>query len=132
MFLLRLAKGGFLRSNRPLILKGPEKINDSPYPADIFPNGRDLETPYGRIRYYEFGPENGKKLFCVHGISTPSPVWSLVAPKLIEAGYRLLVFDLYGRGYSDTPVVKHDMALFISQMTLLLAHLPHWDKFDLW
>ncbi|TKY88632.1 hypothetical protein EX895_002263 [Sporisorium graminicola] len=121
----------FLRSSCPKILKAPAKIHEPPYPADIFPNGTDLNSPYGTIHYYEFGPEDGKKLLLIHGISTPSPAWSLIAPDLIKAGYRILCFDLFGRGYSDSPQVTHDAALFVSQITLLLAHLPQWDKFDL-
>ncbi|CDU24097.1 related to 2-hydroxy-6-oxo-6-phenylhexa-2,4-dienoate hydrolase [Sporisorium scitamineum] len=120
-----------LRSNYPKILKAPAKIHEPPYPADVLPNGADLDTPYGTIRYYEFGPEDGKKLLLVHGISTPSPAWSLIAPHLVKAGYRVLCYDLFGRGYSDSPQVTHDAALFVSQITLLLAHLPYWDKFDL-
>lgn len=120
-----------LRSNYPKILKAPAKIHDQPYPADVLPGGADLVTPYGIIRYYEFGPEDGKKLLLVHGISTPSPAWSLIAPHLVKAGYRVLCYDLFGRGYSDSPQVMHDAALFVSQITLLLAHLPQWDKFDL-
>ncbi|SNX81805.1 related to 2-hydroxy-6-oxo-6-phenylhexa-2,4-dienoate hydrolase [Melanopsichium pennsylvanicum] len=129
--LLYLFSSAKLRSIYPKILKAPAKIYDQPYPADVFPNGADLNTPYGTIRYYEFGPEDGKKLLLVHGISMPCPAWSLIAPYLVKAGYRILCFDLFGRGYSDSPQVTHDAALFVSQITLLLAHLPHWDKFDL-
>ncbi|PWZ02540.1 alpha/beta-hydrolase [Testicularia cyperi] len=131
LFLYGLLSTTSLRTNTPKVLKSPPKTSDPPYPHDILPNGKDLETPYGRIRYYEFGPEEGKKLLLVHGISTPAPVWSLISNQLVKAGYRLLVFDLYGRGYSDTPLVKHDAALFVSQIALLLAHLPHWHTFDL-
>lgn len=129
--LLYLVSNFRLRSNYPKVLKAPAKIYEQPYPADILPNGNDLNTPYGSIRYYEFGPKDGKKLLLVHGISTPCPAWSLIVPHLIRAGYRILCFDLFGRGYSDSPQVTHNVALFVSQITLLLTHLPHWDKFDL-
>lgn len=68
----------------------------------------------------------------VHGISTPAPAWRKLVPLLVKAGYRLLIFDLFGRGYSDTPVVPHDVALKVAQIALVLADLPDWDKFDLW
>lgn len=129
--LLYLLSNARLRTNYPKVLKAPPKDNEPPYPANVFSGGADLETPYGRIHYYEFGPEDGKKLLLVHGISTPSPAWAYLAPFLVKAGYRILCFDLYGRGYSDSPQVKHDAALFVSQIALLLAHLPHWDKFDI-
>ncbi len=130
--LIYLLSNARLRANYPKILKAPAKIHDQPYPADIFPNGTDLKHS---LRH-QFGTTSWarrtvKKLLFVHGISTPSPAWSLIAPHLIKAGYRILCFDLFGRGYSDSPQVTHDAALFVSQITLLLAHLPHWDKFDL-
>lgn len=77
------------------------------------------------------GPANGEKVMLVHGITTPTPVWSTTAPKLVEAGYRVLTYDLYGRGYSDSPSVPHDVPLFMSQIAYLLAALPHWTSFHL-
>ncbi len=60
--LLYLLSNARMRSTYPKVLKAPAKIHEQPYPADVFPNGADLNTPYGTIRYYEFGPEDGKKL----------------------------------------------------------------------
>lgn len=41
------------------------------YPPDILPGGRDVDSPYGTIRVYEWGPEKGRKVLFIHGISTP-------------------------------------------------------------
>lgn len=49
----------------------------------------------------------------------------------MEAGYRVLSFDLYGRGYSDSPQVPHTVDLFMSQLSYLIAALPEWDEFNL-
>lgn len=46
-------------------------LNDLPYPPDVLPGARDVETPYGSIRVYEWGPEDGERVLFVHGISTP-------------------------------------------------------------
>lgn len=43
-----------------------------PYPPDSLPGARDVKSPYGSLRIYEWGPENGRKVLMVHGISTPS------------------------------------------------------------
>ena len=49
----------------------PSQIADLPYPPDTFPGARDVESPYGTLRVYEWGPEEGRKVLLVHGISTP-------------------------------------------------------------
>lgn len=48
------------------------ELADLPYPPNALPGARDLATPYGDIRIYEWGPERGRKVLFVHGISTPS------------------------------------------------------------
>lgn len=99
--------------------------SDLPYPPDVFPGARDVDTPYGSIRVYEFGPEDGRKVILVHGISTPAIALGSVANNLADNGCRVLLFDLFGRGYSDTPGdVQHDIRLFTTQILLALASSP--------
>ncbi|KAL8667765.1 MAG: hypothetical protein Q9168_007187 [Polycauliona sp. 1 TL-2023] len=43
-----------------------------PYPPDALPGARDVLSPYGSLRVYEWGPEEGRRVLMVHGISTPS------------------------------------------------------------
>ena len=42
-----------------------------PYPSDVFPGARDVQSPYGSLRVYEWGPESGRKVLFVHGMSVP-------------------------------------------------------------
>jgi hypothetical protein len=42
------------------------------YPTDALPGARDVPSPYGSVRVYKWGPESGRKVLLVHGISTPS------------------------------------------------------------
>jgi len=42
-----------------------------PYPPDTFPGSRDVDSPYGSLRVYEWGPVDGAKFLLIHGISTP-------------------------------------------------------------
>lgn len=96
-----------------------------PYPPDALPGARDVNSPFGTFRAYEFGPENGRKVLLVHGISTPCLALGGVAHALAEKGCRVLLFDLPGRGYSDTPAdLHHDMRLFVSQILIVLASSP--------
>lgn len=43
-----------------------------PYPPHALPGARDIPSPHGSLRVYEWGPENGRRVLMVHGISTPS------------------------------------------------------------
>ena len=62
------------------------------YQPDAFPGARDVETPYGSIRAYEFGPEDGKKVIFVHGITTSCITLKYIAENLVKRGCRVLLF----------------------------------------
>lgn len=63
-----------------------------PYPPDLFPGARDVQTPYGSLRVYEWGPESGRKVLLVHGISTPCLSLGLLAQHLVDNGCRVILF----------------------------------------
>ncbi|KAF2437030.1 alpha/beta-hydrolase, partial [Tothia fuscella] len=103
----------------------PESIRKLPYPPDLFPGARDFETPYGSIRIYEWGPEEGRKVLLVHGISTPSLSLGRVGEGLVERGCRVMMFDLFGRGYTDDPSdLPHDSRLYTTQILLAISSSP--------
>ena len=104
---------------------GSDQIQSLPYPPDSLPGARDVDTPYGVIRAYEFGPEDGPKTLLVHGVSTPCLALGAVANGLAEKGCRVCLFDLFGRGYSENPGdLPQDLRLFTSQILLVLASSP--------
>lgn len=105
----------------------PEEEATIPYPPHALPGGRDVDTPYGNVRAYEWGPENGRRVMFVHGISTPCIALAKLAKLLVRKGYRVLLWDLPGRGYSDCPdpeVHRQDITLLSSQMLAVLASSP--------
>lgn len=57
----------------------------------------------GSVHYRVEGPEHAPVVLLIHGFSTPSFVWNDHFAPLTEAGFRVLSFDNYGRGYSDRP-----------------------------
>ncbi|PCH39668.1 alpha/beta-hydrolase [Wolfiporia cocos MD-104 SS10] len=79
------------------------------------------------MRYWLLGPEKGTKVVLVHGLNTPSVTWINIAPALASRGYRVLVYDLYGKGYSQAPKTTYHVNLFVTQLALLLQYL-HWDN----
>lgn len=120
-------KKSILASPRATLLPrlSDDEKSKLPYPPDVLPGARDVETPYGSIRVYEFGPEAGRKVMLVHGISTPAIALGAVAHALVDGGCRVMLFDLFGRGYSDNPTdVPHDTRLFTTQILLALASSP--------
>jgi len=94
------------------------------YSEDFMEGGAYVQLPMGRVRYWLIGPTSGKKVVLIHGISIPALAFTRVAPILAAAGYRVLLYDLYGRGYSDAPQgVAYDPQLYVVQLALLLQHL---------
>ncbi|KAJ6529517.1 Alpha/Beta hydrolase protein [Mycena vulgaris] len=94
------------------------------YPEDWAGEGRYAEFPLGRTGYWLAGPESGKKIVLIHGLSVPALVWAPLVPQLVEAGHRVLLYDLYGRGYSDAPAAAtYDASLYVTQLALLLQHV---------
>lgn len=125
---LRQLKG----SRKPLLIRSPretqlsklsrEEIDALPYPPDALPGGRDVETPYGIIKVFEWGPEDGEKVLLLHGISTPCLALGNLGQELVRMGYRVMIFDFFGRGYSDTPTdLPYDIRLYTTQILLALA-----------
>lgn len=76
----------------------------------------------GPTHYDWLGPQRGPVAVCVHGLTTPSFVWLGLARHLTSMGYRVLIYDLYGRGYSARPRGPQDAAFFTRQLSELLAH----------
>ncbi|KAM0797722.1 Alpha/Beta hydrolase protein [Usnea florida] len=100
----------------------PTEATALPYPTDLLPGARDVATPYGVMRVYEWGPEDGNKVLFIHGDTTPAPILGPVARDLVDKGCRVMMFDLWGRGYSDTPLgVPHDARLFGVQILFAAA-----------
>ncbi|KAG2361606.1 Alpha/Beta hydrolase protein [Suillus spraguei] len=97
------------------------------YPEDLYSGGAYVNLPLGRVRYWLIGPEDGRRIVLIHGLSIPAIVWKDVAPVLASRGYRVLLYDLYGRGYSDAPQVTYDTALYTTQLALLMQHVK-WDN----
>src|SRR5512138_2616966 len=69
------------------------------------------------------GPEAGQVVLLVHGFSIPSYVWENNVAALAQAGFRVVTFDLYGRGYSDRSPTDYTLDLFVRQVNDLLDEL---------
>jgi len=88
---------GVLPSPRTTVLPALSDSEKSalPLPPDVLPGARDVPTPYGSIRVYEWGPEDGPKVLFVHGITTPCLSLGGIAHAMADKGCRVMLFDLY-------------------------------------
>lgn len=85
--------------------------------------GQMADLPRGATHYQWAGPQDGPIVVCIHGLTTPSFVWGPVAQGLAKRGFRVLTYDLYGRGYSARPRGAQDAAFFVAQLEDLLDSL---------
>lgn len=83
--------------------------------------GEFAQLSQGMTHYMWSGAADGPIAVCVHGLTTPSYVWQGVTRGLVLMGYRVLVYDLYGRGYSDRIPGRQGKAFFLQQLEDLLA-----------
>ncbi|EBA12030.1 alpha/beta hydrolase, putative [Roseobacter sp. CCS2] len=68
------------------------------------------------------GSARGPVAVVVHGVASPMISMEAVADGLGKLGYRVLMYDLYGRGLSDAPAGKQDRAFFLRQLSDLCAY----------
>lgn len=85
-----------------------QEVSQLPLQPDALPGARDVSSPYGSLRVYEWGSSNGRKVLLVHGITTPcialGKIFQLmismvmltltggVAHRLVEHGCRVMLF----------------------------------------
>lgn len=85
--------------------------------------GQFAELPDGKIHYRLSGPEGAPLIIMVHGFSTPAFIFEQNAAALREAGFRVLQFDHFGRGWSDRPSARYDMDFYDRELLGLLDAL---------
>lgn len=78
--------------------------------------GTILPLPQGSTHARWIGPARGPVAVAVHGLTTPSSIWEGMAEELGRLGYRVLVYDLFGRGLSGDAAGPQDTAFFLRQL----------------
>ena len=105
----------------PFVLerKKPAVSNEQRRASDY----RFAQLSNGVTAYRWHGGARGPVIVAVHGLTTPSAVWDELIPHLTGMGYRVVTYDLYGRGLSDTPQGRQTAAFFQRQLRELLDYL---------
>src|SRR5262249_31527827 len=71
--------------------------------------------------HYEFGgPAGGRIVVLAAGFSVPYYIWDPTFKALTAAGFRVLRYDYYGRGYSDRPAIPFNDDMYVRQLDELL------------
>jgi len=67
--------------------------------------------------------DDGRTVVLLSGATVPYYIWDSTAVALAATGFRVLRYDYYGRGYSDRPALRYDLATYDRQLTELLDSL---------
>ena len=94
-------------------------------------SGQFVNLPLGIVHYELAGPETAPTIVLVHGFSVPYYIWDPTFAALTQAGFRVLRYDLYGRGFSDRPEKDYNLDLYDSQLEELLPALNIQGPVDL-
>jgi len=82
--------------------------------------GQIADLKSGKTYFQWRGPANGPTVICIHGLTTPSFAFDGIVPDLVNQGYRVLTYDLYGRGLSARPFGRQSRQFFLRQLNQLL------------
>jgi len=93
--------------------------------------GSYIKLPQGVTHYELTGPEDGQTVVLIHGATIPMYLWDAQVDALSKAGYRVLRYDMYGRGYSDRPDGDYSQAFYRKQLLDLLDALKIKQPVDL-
>jgi pimeloyl-ACP methyl ester carboxylesterase len=85
--------------------------------------GAFVETKHGKTHYILRGPENGPLVVFSHGVSLFCFVWMKLAEQFNKKGFRVLIYDFYGHGYSSSPFLNYTHDLFLMQLEEVLTNL---------
>lgn len=85
--------------------------------------GSFIQLPSGFTHYELGGNDSGEIVVLVHGFSVPYFIYDPTFKFLTQSGFRVLRYDLFGRGYSDRPNLDYNLDLFVNQLADLLDAL---------
>ena len=82
-----------------------------------------IKSEVGVTRYKVFGETNTPTVVLIHSFNGFIESWNPNISALVNAGYRVVAYDLFGRGLSDRPYVNYDLTLFRNQLDLVLKKI---------
>lgn len=86
-------------------------------------SGSFIQLSDGFTHYELSNPEVEQSVVFVHGFSVPYFIFDPTFEFLTRSGFRVLRYDLFGRGFSDRPERRYTLDLFVHQLDDLLDSL---------
>ena len=86
-------------------------------------SGSFIQLSDGFTHYELSNPQSEETVVLVHGFSVPYFIFDPTFEFLTKSGFRILRYDLFGRGFSDRPEIGYGIDLFIRQLGDLLDAL---------
>ena len=86
-------------------------------------DGSFIQLPDGITHYEIDGADSGEPVVLVHGFSVPYFIYDPTFEYLTRSGFRVLRYDLFGRGFSDRPFVSYSLDFFVKQLADILDAL---------
>src|SRR5882672_1159290 len=93
-------------------LADPERLDLDDAARQAAP-GQFVRLSDGYTHYELGGPEQGRVVVLAAGFSVPYYIWDPTFTALTRAGFRVLRFDYYGRGFSDRPNTSYTQDFYI-------------------
>jgi pimeloyl-ACP methyl ester carboxylesterase len=94
-------------------------------------SGRFIQLTDGVCHYDLAGPDDGAIVVLLHGFSIPYFIWDPTFDFLTKAGFRVLRYDMFGRGFSDRPAIENSSDMFRLQLENLLDGLAIHSKVNI-
>src|SRR5262245_8264778 len=94
-------------------------------------SGQFAKLSDGYTHYELGGPSEGRVVVLAAGFSVPYYIWDPTFAALTAAGFRVLRYDYYGRGYSDRPAIPFNDDMYVRQLHELLSTVQITDPVDL-
>jgi len=85
--------------------------------------GQYIKLSQGVTHYELSGPDTGKVVILIHGFSVPYYIWDGTCQYLVGQGFRVLRYDMYGRGFSDRPDSLYNQQFYEQQLSDLINQL---------
>ncbi len=86
-------------------------------------SGAFIQLSNGITHYELGGNESDEVVVLVHGFSVPYFIYDPTFDFLSRSGFRVLRYDLFGRGFSDRPRARYNLDFFVRQLSDLLNEL---------
>ena len=86
-------------------------------------SGKFVQLRDGMTQYELSGPDTGRTVVLLSGATVPFYIWDPTRDALAASGFRVLRYNYFGRGFSDRPKLRYDLATYDRQLAELLDTL---------